>query len=115
MPISHFTSIHVTFRRLANRLVAATTISATVFTLAACQDIPIARQRLSELIAPRNTTASAAAVSGASAVAAQPASGASAANTANAPPRKRPRSSFRDDQNQDVIEKFRATGYGILF
>ncbi|KWA72418.1 hypothetical protein WL30_12405 [Burkholderia ubonensis] len=112
MPITHFTSIHVTFRRLANRLVAATAISATVLTLAACQDIPIARQRLSELIAPRNTTASAAAASGASAVAAQPASG---ANTANAPQRKRPRSSFRDDQNQDVIEKFRATGYGILF
>ncbi|KWK75857.1 hypothetical protein WM16_13180 [Burkholderia ubonensis] len=112
MRITHFTSIHVTFRRLANRLVAATTISATVLTLAACQDIPIARQRLSELIAPRNTTASAAAASGASAVAASPAS---AANTANAPPRKRPRSSFRDDQNQDVMEKFRATGYDILF
>ncbi|KVT56162.1 hypothetical protein [Burkholderia ubonensis] len=115
MPITHFTSIHVTFCRLANRLVAATAISATVLTLAACQDIPIARQRLSELIAPRNTTASAAAASGASAVAASPASAASAANTANAPARKRPRSSFRDDQNRDVIEKFRATGYGILF
>ncbi|WP_230459395.1 hypothetical protein [Burkholderia ubonensis] len=68
---------------------------------------------MSELIAPRNTTASAAAASGASAVAASRAP--SAANTANAPPRKRPRSSFRDDQNQDVMEKFRATGYDILF
>ncbi|RQY49660.1 hypothetical protein DF112_23260 [Burkholderia stagnalis] len=115
MHITHFTSIHVTFRPFANRLIVATAISAAVLALAACQDIPIARQRLSELIAPRNTTASAVAASGASAVAAQPASGASAANTANAPQRKRPRSSFRDDQNQDVIEKFRATGYGILF
>ncbi|MDR6503879.1 hypothetical protein ACPUER_18065 [Burkholderia sp. DN3021] len=109
MILCKFTAFHAPRGRLSLRATVIPAISALAVTLAGCQDIPIARQRLAELIAPRDVRA----------VAAVPASGASKASSNVAAPvaasasRSSPSSKPRDWNNPYPLKPADSTGYSL--
>lgn len=104
-----FTAFHAPRGRFGLRATVIPAIGALAVTLAGCQDIPVARQRLAELFAPRDVRAAAAA----------PASGASAAVPNAAAPvagsasRSSPSSKPRDWNNPYPLKPADSTGYSL--